>query len=196
MPDGRREFDAATLPRRVRCGAACVVCDKSWPAPPVKIGATTEGDQVRACRGCAQVLPPPPPPVAELPPAEPVAVAATLLDAARWYHLRGPQWLPDGLPCPSQALRLVRPDTHPAGHAACTTCATAAAAQMELARHIQRDELPLADPTLPQEITGESDARAWVRAWASDVGGIPGSEVVAVLRTVAAAVLARPPELT
>ncbi|GAA1532495.1 hypothetical protein GCM10009678_13510 [Actinomadura kijaniata] len=62
-PDGEHPhdrgptFDPAGLSGPQRRGTACVVCDKRWPRPDVRIGRLPDGSPAYSCADCAPAMP-------------------------------------------------------------------------------------------------------------------------------------------
>jgi hypothetical protein len=49
-------FDPSGLSPRQRRGRACVVCQKAWPLPEVKVGRLPDENEVYACWDCSDYL--------------------------------------------------------------------------------------------------------------------------------------------
>ncbi|MEV1172995.1 hypothetical protein [Nonomuraea sp. NPDC049784] len=53
-------FDPEGLTLAQRDGDACVVCQKRWPRPRVRVGRLPDNSAVLACGDCAEALVPAP----------------------------------------------------------------------------------------------------------------------------------------
>ncbi|TMQ93466.1 hypothetical protein ETD83_25495 [Actinomadura soli] len=51
-------FDPAGPTKPQRHGAACLVCDKRWPRPQIRVGHFPDGSAAYACEDCAPAVKP------------------------------------------------------------------------------------------------------------------------------------------